>query len=534
MALPAFAADDKAWVGCYHRGPIDNVTAHRQMADKSNKLKARLPRGFSDRTPAEIAATRRMLETIRTVYERYGFEPGETPAIEYSDALGKFLPDQDRPNEGVFSFQDDDEQWLSLRYDLTAPLARYVAENFDALPKPYRSYRFGWVFRNEKPGPGRFRQFMQFDADTVGSASPAADAEICMMAADTMEALGIPRGSYVVKVNNRKVLDGVLESIGIGGEKDENKRLAVLRAIDKLDRLGAQAVGQLLQDGRKDDSGDFTKGAGLNHAQTNLVLNYLGYASSTDRETLNNLSESVKASALGRDGVHELTQIAGLCSAGGYGHDQIMIDPSVVRGLEYYTGPVYEIELTFPIEGEDGKPVRFGSVAGGGRYDGLVARFRGEAVPATGFSIGVSRLMAALQHLGKIDTKPEPGPVVVTVFPDVPIAEYQRMVATLRDAEYAPGKKIRAELYLGSGKFGAQMKYADKRGSPCVVIQGGNEKAKGEIQIKDLVLGAEIAGLSKDRDDYMKKQAEAQFAVNESELVEAVKKVLARNNVNWG
>ncbi len=206
-------------------------------SEKSNKLKARLPRGLGDRGPAEIAATRAMIEKIRAVYELYGFEPVETPAIEYTDALGKFLPDQDRPNEGVFSFQDDDEQWLSLRYDLTAPLARYVAENFDTLPKPYRSYRVGHVFRNEKPGPGRFRQFMQFDADTVGSSSPAADAEMCMMMADTMEALGIPRGSYLVKVNNRKVLDGVMEAIGIGGEQHVGTRLTVLRAIDKLDRL---------------------------------------------------------------------------------------------------------------------------------------------------------------------------------------------------------------------------------------------------------------------------------------------------------
>src|SRR5215210_7408055 len=237
------------------------------MADKSNKLKARLPRGLADRGPAEIAATRRMIEAIRTVYERYGFEPVETPEIEYTDALGKFLPDLDRPNEGVFSFQDDDEQWLSLRYDLTAPLARYVAENFDALPKPYRSYRFGYVYRNEKPGPGRFRQFMQFDADTVGSSSMAADAEVCMMIADTMEKLGIPRGSYVVKVNNRKVLDGVLESIGIGGEENVGKRLTVLRAIDKLDRLGIVGVTALLGEGRKDESGDFTKGAELSEAQ---------------------------------------------------------------------------------------------------------------------------------------------------------------------------------------------------------------------------------------------------------------------------
>src|SRR5215471_12273728 len=236
---------------------------------KPQKLKARLPRGLADRGAAEIAATRRMVEQIRAVYERYGFEPVETPAFEYTDALGKFLPDQDRPNEGVFSFQDDDEQWISLRYDLTAPLARYVAENFETLPKPYRSYRFGYVFRNEKPGPGRFRQFMQFDADTVGSGSPAADAEMCMMAADTMEALGIPRGSYLVKVNNRKVLDGVREALGIS---DDGQWLTVMRAIDKLDRLGLAGVKQLLGDGRKDESGDFTKGAGLKQADVELVI----------------------------------------------------------------------------------------------------------------------------------------------------------------------------------------------------------------------------------------------------------------------
>ena len=503
--------------------------------DKSNKLKARLPRGFGDRAPAEIAATRRMLETIRAVYERYGFEPVETPAIEYTDALGKFLPDQDRPNEGVFSFQDDDEQWLSLRYDLTAPLARYVAEHFDALPKPYRSYREGYVFRNEKPGPGRFRQFMQFDADTVGSASPAADAEICMMAADTMEALGIPRGSYVVKVNNRKVLDGVLEEIGLAGEAHFGKRLKVMRAIDKLDRFEEADVFLLLTRGRRDPSGDFTDGAGLSDEHAENVLHALRFDGDTNEEILDSIRGPASASLLRQGGVDELEEIANLCAASGYDEDRVRIDPSVVRGLEYYTGPVYEVELTFPVRWRRRKAgsLRLGRRAAGATMD-LIARFRGEPVPATGFSIGVSRLTAALQHLGKIDTKPEPGPVVVTVFPDVPIAEYQRLVAKLRDAEYAPGKKIRAELYLGSGKFGAQMKYADKRGSPCVVIQGGNEKEKGEVQIKDLILGAEIAGLSKDRDDYLKKQAEAQFAVRESELVDAVKKVLARNNVTWG
>src|SRR5437867_7708183 len=213
---------------------------------KPQKLRARLPRGLADRGPYEIAATRRMTETIREVFERYGFEPVETPAMEFTDALGKFLPDQDRPNEGVFSFQDDDEQWISLRYDLTAPLARYVAENFDALPKPYRSYRVGYVYRNEKPGPGRFRQFMQFDADTVGSASPAADAEMCMMAADTMEKFGLRAGEYSIKVSSRKVLDGLLDSIGLAGSENASRRLIVVRAIDKIDRLELKGVQELL------------------------------------------------------------------------------------------------------------------------------------------------------------------------------------------------------------------------------------------------------------------------------------------------
>jgi histidyl-tRNA synthetase len=501
-------------------------TGKREKAEKFNKLKARLPRGLADRGPSEIAATRRMLDTIRGVYERYGFEPVETPAFEYTDALGKFLPDQDRPNEGVFSFQDDDEQWLSLRYDLTAPLARYVAENFDVLPKPYRSYRAGFVFRNEKPGPGRFRQFMQFDADTVGSASPAADAEMCMMAADTMEALGIPRGSYVVKVNNRKVLDGVMEAIGLGGEENAGKRLTVLRAIDKLERLGVAGVQQLLGPGRKDESGDFTKGANLNEPSIQTILSVIEPVEDT-KDKIAQIDLRVGDSKLGQEGCKELADIASLTAASGYNDGRIVIEPTVVRGLEYYTGPVYEVELTLP--DDTGHPVRFGSVGGGGRYDGLVSRFRGEPVPATGFSIGVSRLLAALQHLGKIEAKADPGPVVVTVFDRDRIADYQRMVKTLRDAG------IHAELYLGNPKnMGNQFKYADKRNSPCVVIQGGDEKAKGEVQIKDLILGAQIAGLSKDRDDYLQKQAEAQFAVAEDGLLEGVRRVLTRHDVKWG
>jgi histidyl-tRNA synthetase len=429
----------------------------------------------------------------------------------------------------VFSFQDDDEQWISLRYDLTAPLARYVAENFDSLPKPYRSYRAGYVYRNEKPGPGRFRQFMQFDADTVGSASPAADAEMCMMAADTMEALGIPPDQFVVKVNNRKVLDGVLESIGLGGPENAGRRLTVLRAIDKFDRLGEEGVRALLGEGRKDESGDFTKGAGLQDEAATRVLNSTCPVIGTNEEIISKLMLSAD-SEISNEGISELTAISQLVAASGYGK-RIRIDPSVVRGLEYYTGPVYEVELTLETKDEKGRSVRFGSVGGGGRYDGLVSRFRGEPVPATGFSIGVSRLQAALTMLGKLDTTPEFGPVVVTVFDRERVADYQKMVAVLRAAN------IRAELYLGNPKnMGNQLKYADKRNSPCVIIQGSDEKddpAGPQVLLKDLILGAELAKLEKDRDEYLQKQGEAQTKVPQAALVEEVRKILDKHGVKW-
>ena len=457
------------------------------MADtpkKPQKLKARLPRGLADRGPAEIAATRAMVEAIRVVFERYGFEPVETPTIEYTDALGKFLPDQDRPNEGVFSFQDDDEQWLSLRYDLTAPLARYVAENYQNLALPYRSYRYGYVFRNEKPGPGRFRQFMQFDADTVGAPTMAADAEMCMLAADTMEALGIEHGDYVVKVNNRKVLDGLLEAANLGGEENASKRLTVLRAVDKLDRLGRDAVRQLLMGGRKDESGDFTKGAELDPDSAKLILDFVAPAEPTENVEAGSESDilftmpknwdRLATNEKFREGGKELLEIKRLVEQANYGADRIRIDQTVVRGLEYYTGPVYEVELTFEIKDEKGRPVRFGSVGGGGRYDGLVSRFMGQPVPATGFSIGVSRLQAALTALGKLGTKCEAGPVLVTVFGAENVQASQKLTADLRKAG------VRAELYLGNPKhgIGQQLKYADRRGSPLRGDPGAGRKSQ--------------------------------------------------------
>ena len=510
------------------------------MADKTEKMKARQPRGFVDRLAEDIRAMEKMTATIRGVFELYGFEPVDQPLIEYTDALGKFLPDQDRPNEGVFSFRDDDGQearsgeaatgkegeWLSLRYDLTAPLARYVAENYERLPKPYRSYRSGWVFRNEKPGPGRFRQFMQFDADTIGTPGVAADAEMAMMMADVMEALGIKRGDYVIRVNNRKVLDGVLEAIGLGGDENAGRRLTVLRAIDKLDKFGPEGVRELLGEGRWDGGakgeGDFTKGAGLNADQIEAVVAFsTAKPEQAERGVLTALPHGFD-SDLRRQGTDELLEINALCRSAGYGPDRIRIDQSVVRGLEYYTGPVFEAELLAEIPNEEGKIVRFGSVGGGGRYDGLVSRFRSEPVPATGFSIGVSRLMTALKNLGKLDTSDVIAPVVVLVMDKdtESLGRYQKMVADLRAA------KIRAEMYLGGAGMKAQMKYADRRGSPIAIIQGGDERAKGEVQIKDLIEGARLAQNIAGHEEYRESRP-GQVTVPEGDLVAEVKKILA-------
>ena len=475
---------------------------------KEQRPKARLAKGFRDIGPDELRGLKAMLRVIEGVYESYGFDPVEQPFIEYTDALGKFLPDQDRPNEGVFSFQDDDEQWLSLRYDLTAPLARFVAENQQSLAMPYRSYRQGWVFRNEKPGPGRFRQFMQFDADTVGTASPAADAEVCMMAADTMEALGIARGQYVMKVNNRKLLNGFQEKFEI----PVDAQMTWLRAIDKLDRLGEAGVAELLGKGRKDESGDFTKGAGLTDKQIEASIAY-STAPALD-------AKHVEGSRVGEEGLAEIEAMQKIFASTGYGPDRLRYDSSVVRGLEYYTGPVFECELLMEAKNENGQLVRFGSVGGGGRYDDLVARFTGQQVPATGFSIGVSRLYTALKLLGRTSEKAAQAPVIVLLMDRDRLGDYQKMVSTLRTAG------IRAEMYLGTSGMKAQMKYADRRGSPLVVIQGGDEKAKGEVQLKQMALGAALAEKIESREDYAGQRL-AQFSVPEADLVAAVRKALA-------
>jgi histidyl-tRNA synthetase len=486
---------------------------------KQPRPKAETPKGFRDYFGAEVTERNRMLAQIAEVYDRYGFDPLETSAVETVEALGKFLPDVDRPNAGVFAFEDDGT-WLALRYDMTAPLARVAAQFRNDLPRPYRRYTMGPVWRNEKPGPGRFRQFFQCDADTVGSASVAADAEICAMLADTLEAVGIERGDYIVRVNNRKVLNGVLEVAGLSGDDKEHERGIVLRAIDKLDRLGEPGVRALLGKGRKDESGDYTDGAGLGDAQADTIMGFMDAKRDDGPATVARLRELVTGSAIGTDGVAELETIADLLAAQGYGPDRIVIDPSVVRGLGYYTGPVYEAELTFEITDEKGRPRQFGSVAGGGRYDDLVKRFTGQEVPATGISIGVDRLLAALRAKGRLGGTTE-GPVVVTVMDRDRMAEYQAMASDLRNAG------IRAEVYLGNPKnFGNQLKYADKRQSPVAVIQGSDEAANGKVQLKDLILGAKLA---QDATLEEWKSQPAQTEVDRADLVAGVKALLDRH-----
>ncbi len=496
---------------------------------KQPRPKAETPKGFRDYFGAEVSERAEMLQKIAGVYHRYGFDALESSAVETVEALGKFLPDVDRPNEGVFAWQDEDEKWLALRYDLTAPLARVYAQHRNDLPTPYRRYAMGPVWRNEKPGPGRFRQFYQCDADTVGTASMAADAEICAMLADCLEEVGIPRGDYVVRVNNRKVLNGVLEIIGdfytpknadeeqLSEIWDKHMQDAILRTADKFDKVGVEGVRELLTTGRKDSSGAFIEGVGLSNEHADIVVRFLSSKGNHFSETVENLRAVVEASKVGLEGVEELEEIAGLLAAQGYGPDRIVIDPSVVRGLGYYTGPVYEAELTFEIFDEKGRKRQFGSVAGGGRYDDLVKRFTGQAVPATGVSIGVDRLLAALHEKGRIGGSVQ-GPVVVTVMDRDRMADYQKMVGELRAAG------IRAEVYLGNPKnFGNQLKYADKRNSPVAVIEGGDEKAKGVVQIKDLILGAQIAE-NATLEEW--KERPSQFEVPRTQLVEKVREIL--------
>ena len=496
------------------------------MGSKNKKARRPSPRvakGFRDLTPGTIVARRRMVETVCGVYERYGFTPLETPGIEYVDVLGKFLPEAETPAGGIFAFKYDDNEWVALRYDLTAPLSRYVAKNQQELGLPFRRYQAGNVWRLEKPEPGRFREFMQLDIDIVGAASTQADAEIVCVLAEAMEALGIPRGSYQVRLNDRKVLNGLLEKAGVPDEKAAD----VLRTLDKMDRLGVDGVKQLLGAGRRDTGsdkgeGDFTKGAELSPDQIETLLSFVSAGGDDRASYLSVVNDLVTGSTVGEEGLAEMTELDAILTERGVGTDQVVFSPAIVRGLAYYTGPVVEVVLTFPAgEGEERR--EFGSVAGGGRYDDLIKRFTGQKVPATGASIGVDRLLAALQTLGKVDARAGTCPVLVTQMDKSARGTYQAFAERLRDAG------IPTELYVGGGGVGKQMKYADRRGFSVAVIAGGDELAAGEVSLKDLRLGKELSQAEDvaDRKAWLEKlPGQERFA--QEQLVEKVREFLNR------
>jgi histidyl-tRNA synthetase len=487
--------------------------------DAASRPEARAPRGFADRRGRDLVTERRLVQRVSEVYERWGFEPLDTGAFEYADALGKFLPDADRPNEGVFALQDDDDQWMALRYDLTAPLARFAAQNWETLPKPFRRYAFGPVWRNEKPGPGRFREFVQCDADTVGSDRPEADAEIIAMACEGLQAAGLPAGQAVIRVSNRKLFDGLFEA---GGVTDPIQKLTALRAIDKFDRLGWEGVSLLLGEGRLDESGDYTKGANVPKAVAATIEAFLASAGDgalSRADTLNRIAQAGGLGATGESALHELAAIDRALNAMRVGEEAVRFDPTIVRGLEYYTGAVFEAELLLETIDDKGRAVRFGSIGGGGRYDDLVARFTGERLPATGFSFGVSRLASALRAAGRGDDEAVRGPVVVIVFSQDDMQHYLDAVSELRSAGIA------AELYLGRAGMKAQMKYADRRGAPAAVILGGDEIAAGQVTIKDLDAGRALAAGISDNEAW-KAERPGQRIAPRAELVATVRAIV--------
>lgn len=493
----------------------------------ATKPEAKLLKGFRDLFGDTLVRRRKMIDRILRVYTRYGFSPLETPSLEYLDVVGKYLPDTDLPEGGIFAFRNPDEEWVALRYDLTAPLSRIVAQ-YNELPLPYRCYQIGLVYRNEKPGPGRFREFFQCDFDTVGTSSMAADAEVSMVLADTIEELGIARGSYVIRVNTRRILNGVLERAGIavGDDADDDSAtwLTVVRAIDKLDRIAEAGVAELLGKGRRDPSGDFTPGANLAPEQIASIMQYVELPRGDRKGLCDLLAPLVAGSEVGETGLQELREIDALLTASGYADDRVTFDPSVVRGLAYYTGPVFEAELTFQITDEKGETRRFGSVAGGGRYDNLVARFLGRKVPGTGASIGIDRLLAALDTLEQGAAKPTGRSVLVTAMDRDQMPEYFRIAEEIRAAE------IPAEVYLGKKGIAAQIKYADKRGLPAVVIAGGDELAAGTVSVKDLALGRELSKSVQDREEW-RRERPAQVTVPRSEMIRTLSEIVGRDEV---
>ena len=478
------------------------------MNKKFFKPTCELPNGFTDRQEEELLIRDLLISNIKKIMSKYGFQYLETPSFEYTDSIGKFLPDKDRPSEGVFSFEDE-KKWLSLRYDLTAPLARYAAKNFDSLPRPFKRFQLGTVWRNEKPGPGRFREFLQFDADYIGTSNLFSDAELCFLISEILKSCGLGTSEFNIKISNRKLSKGLLEKLNI---TDEQKQSITLRAIDKLDRVGAEGVQYLLGKGRKDKSGDFTKGAELEEAQIKEIINFLNIKNLSEKnfERIREIAADNKSM---NDGIKELELMEKYFSL--FNFTNYIFDPTVVRGLEYYTGPIFEANLTFGVKNNKGQEIEFGSVGGGGRYDDLVKRFNNQDCPSTGISVGLDRLIYAILQKNTIKAEKK-SPVLICVFDEKYMDFYIKILNMLRS------ENISAEIYSGSSNIKSQFKYADKRGCDFVILCGDDEVSKNVVTIKNLNIGKQMSENIKDRSEW-KQSTDAQKTVAFDQLLNEIK-----------
>ena len=478
------------------------------MNKKTFKPTSELPNGFADRQEEELLIRDLLILNIKKIMSKYGFQYLETPSFEYTDSIGKFLPDKDRPSEGVFSFEDE-KKWLSLRYDLTAPLARYAAKNFDSLPRPFKRFQLGTVWRNEKPGPGRFREFLQFDADYIGTSNLFSDAELCFLISEILNSCGLEKSEFIVKISNRKLSKGLLEKLNI---TDEQKQSITLRAIDKLDRVGVEGVQYLLGKGRKDKSGDFTKGAELEESQIKEIIKFLNIKNLSDKnfEKIREIAADNKSM---NNGIKELELMEKYFLL--FNFTNYIFDPTVVRGLEYYTGPIFEANLTFGVKNNKGQEIEFGSVGGGGRYDDLVKRFNNQDCPSTGISVGLDRLIYAILQKNKIKAEKK-NPVLICVFDEKYMDFYIKILNVLRS------KNISAEIYSGSSNIKSQFKYADRRGCDFVILCGDDEVSKNVVTIKNLNVGKQMSENIKDRSEW-KQSLEAQKTVAFDQLLNEIK-----------
>ena len=464
---------------------------------KEEKLTPGLPSGFEDRWNKKLSVKKKLVEIIENNFLKYGFSPLETPSFEISKNIGSFLAgDEDNPMSDVFTFNDDKDQ-ITLRYDLSSPLSRFVAQNYRELPSPYKRYAIGNVWRNEKSGNARYREFTQADVDIIGNVNKSqADAEICNVIADTLTKCGLSEKQFKVSISNRKIVQGLINDLKI---PDKSNEIKVMRALDKLPRIGLKGVEDLLKKERVDKSGAVTKGANLSDTQASVILNFLKIKNLKDLK-------SILKNPLSIEGIKETEDLLEIVS---YGKYTKLIQPNftIVRGLAYYDGFCVETNLNFRVKNPKGKEIDIGSIASGGRYDKLISRFKGTDFPGTGMSIGVDRLLFVLNQIDSIKPKNNE-PVLICILDSKYLKKYYETLDYLRE------NGINSELYLDSSKnLKKQLTYSDKKGCPVAVIMGESEVKENKFTLKNLKS-------SKEND---------QKTVSKESLIDEIKKIIWKN-----